>query len=114
MTEFIPTHKICSCCRGDLPLEDFYPSDSGMFGVTNNCKVCGSYKNHNRARIKKGLPPLSLEEYKQHKKSSVRSRKEEARRVRMLGKKIEALFVIRWEKAFQAHRDKWWRENFNK
>ena len=113
--EFKPTKKICSCCRGDLPLEDFYASDVGMFGVMSTCKVCGGFQNHNRLRKKKGLPPLTLDEYKSHKdKNHSISRRESSKRLRLLGKKIEALFVLRWEEARAAHRDKWFMDNFGR
>ena len=115
VAEFIPTSKICSCCRGDLPLGDFYASDVGMFGVMSTCKVCGGFQNHNRLRKKKGLPPISLEEYKlQSGKNQNLSRREYSKRIRLLGKKIEALFVLRWEEARAAHRDKLFTDNYGR
>lgn len=32
--------KICSVCKKEKPLEDFYKQSDGKFGVTSRCKAC--------------------------------------------------------------------------
>jgi hypothetical protein len=39
-----PTHKVCTKCGGDKPLEDFYKHKLGKFGRQGWCKEC-YYKN---------------------------------------------------------------------
>jgi hypothetical protein len=36
-------HKICSCCKQELPLDKFKPG-KGRFGVSANCKICFNQK----------------------------------------------------------------------
>jgi hypothetical protein len=36
-------HKICTCCKQELPLNDFKPG-KGRFGVGGNCKKCFNIK----------------------------------------------------------------------
>lgn len=35
-----PDHKICTKCKEDKPLEDFYETALGRFGRRSQCKVC--------------------------------------------------------------------------
>lgn len=98
------THKICACCRGDLPLSDFYPS-KGVYGVTSCCKLCSRFKNHNRLRSKKSLEPMTIEEYRFYvvsgnKKSGVKKLNEND----LLANRIEFLFEQRRIQALLAHK----------
>lgn len=48
--------KICSVCRQDKELEDFYKQKDGKFGVTSRCKVCllnanKKYYNKEKSRL---------------------------------------------------------------
>jgi hypothetical protein len=37
-------HKICTCCKQELPLTNFKPGKNGRFGVGSNCKLCFNKK----------------------------------------------------------------------
>jgi len=99
MEEVKVTKKICLDCRGDLPLEEFHNSLTGMFGVVSSCKFCVSFKNYNRSRKKKGLPLFSTDEYRSYYFRKYRKEKS------ALEVKIERLFHERRIRALQAYRE---------
>lgn len=51
------THKQCTICLKDLPLEDFSPSPKGKYGRMSRCRACDrkkhlDYKNNNREEVR--------------------------------------------------------------
>lgn len=53
--------KICSCCRQELPISEFYAKKSQPDGLNCYCKKCTDDKKKKREEIKKQIP---LEERK--------------------------------------------------
>lgn len=51
--------KICSRCKVEKPLEEFYKNKAQRLGVGNQCKSCERYA---KAKAKFGLEPEQLDE----------------------------------------------------
>jgi hypothetical protein len=58
-THELPTHKPCTLCGVDKPLEEFTVSENGRYGRSSHCKKC---KNEKMAAYRKTTPHIAVDE----------------------------------------------------
>lgn len=81
VSDIIPKSKICSVCKEEKPLSDFYPAPRYKFGVTARCRPCTMEATNTwrAANAEKTRESAKRHYYKDHERSKELQRKRKMR-----------------------------------